>query len=241
MLYSTLRKPLSKLRGTPFHPQWHAFRNEAATREGIASTLGGLIVDVGSAEGKLRWFLPADSRYITLDYYQTATRWYGTRPDVYGDAQALPIANECADCALLLDVLEHLPSPGRCLGEIHRILKPGGKLVLKVPFLYPIHDAPLDFTRWTNHGLRELAWSHGFRIENESALGHPLETAALLTNISMSRTVLNWIEQRNPALVLVLVLPFLVFATNSLSWLFARISPADDMMPRGYRFIWVKP
>jgi SAM-dependent methyltransferase len=241
MRYSALRKPLSKLRGTPFHPQWHAFRNEAATLEGIASTLRGLIVDVGSAEGKLRRFLASGIRHIALDYYETATRWYGTRPDVYGDAQALPFADACADCALLLDVLEHLPSPGRCLAEIHRILKPGGKLVLQVPFLYPIHDAPLDFTRWTNHGLRELARTHGFCIEKESALGHPLETAALLTNIAMSGTVLKWIEQRNPASVLALALPFLVFAINSLSWLCGRVSPADDMMPRSYRFMWVKP
>jgi SAM-dependent methyltransferase len=241
MVYGSLRKPLSKLRGTPFHPQWHAFRNEAATLKAIAATLAGLIVDVGSAEGKVRCLLPTDSRYIALDYYETARGWYGTRPNVYGDAQALPLTDGCADWVLLLDVLEHLPEPERCLQEIHRILKPGGKLVLQVPFLYPVHDAPLDFTRWTNQGLRELAGRHGFRVDNEVDLGHPLETAALLANIAMSRATLMWIGQRNPASVLVFALPLLVLATNSLSWFLARVSPADDMMPRGYRFVWLKP
>lgn len=240
MLYSALRAPFAKLRGTPLHPQWHAFRGEAATLERIASAVHGLIVDVGSAQAKPRTVLEAGSRYVALDYYATASQWYGTRPDVYGDAQALPFGNARADGVLLLDVLEHLPKPEACLAEIHRVLKPGGRLVVQVPFLYPIHDAPLDFTRWTRHGLRTLAHTHGFVVENEVALGHPIETAALLANIAASRTVLNWIQQRNPAAVLLLLLPFLVLAVNVMSWIIARVSRTDDLMPRGYRCVWVR-
>jgi SAM-dependent methyltransferase len=50
-----------------------------------------------------------------------------------GDAAALPVGDGTADAVLLLDVLEHLAEPDRALAEAHRVLRPGGVLVLSVP------------------------------------------------------------------------------------------------------------
>ena len=76
--------------------------------------------------------------------------------EIFADAQSLPFKNKSIDTILLLDVLEHLPRPEECFEEIYRKSKPNGKVIIQVPFLYPIHDAPLDFRRWTQHGLRGL-------------------------------------------------------------------------------------
>ena len=198
------------------------------------------MLDVGCANGLPRRYLPAAATYVGLDYYSTASDWYRTRPDVFGDAQSLPLADASVDHALLLDVLEHLPRPGHCLDELHRVLRRGGSLTIQVPFLYPIHDAPLDFHRWTRYGLRRAADASGFTIAEEIAIGHPLETAALGANIAMSQTVLNWMRSRNPFALLVLVLPVAVTVNNIAAWVLAKLSRGDDLMPYSYRMIWTK-
>lgn len=236
----SLRKLAAALRKTPLHPQWFAFFREERNLERSCASLTGTILDVGCAQGKPRRYLPAGANYVGLDYFYTATEWYGTRPDVFGDAQALPFNDTSIDHALLLDVLEHIPDPGRCLGELNRVLKTNGSLTIQVPFLYPVHDAPVDYHRWTIFGLRRAAANHGFAITEEIAIGHPLETAALNTNIAMSKTAINWIRGKNPLLVLTILLPLAVAITNSAAWLFALLSSSDDLMPYAYRMIWKK-
>lgn len=235
-----LRKLAAALRKTPLHPQWFAFLREEHNLERSCASLTGTILDVGCAQGTPRRYLPAGAKYVGLDYFSTATEWYGTRPDVFGDAQSLPFNDASIDHVLLLDVLEHIPDPGRCLGELYRVLKKDGSLTIQVPFLYPVHDAPLDYHRWTIFGLRRAAANHGFSITEEVAIGHPLETAALNTNIAMSKTAINWIRSRNPLLVLTIFLPLAVAITNSAAWLFAILSSSDDLMPYAYRMIWKK-
>lgn len=235
-----LKKLVDGLRQTPFHPQWFALKDERPNLEASCAQLHGTVLDVGCAEGKPKAFLPSGASYIGLDYYSTATDWYKTRPDVFGDAQALPFADNSIDHALLLDVIEHIPEPDTSLAELHRILRPGGSLTLQVPFLYPLHDEPLDFHRWTRHGLRRAAARHGFSVNDEIAIGHPIETAALNGNIALSKTIINWLTGRNPLALSVLVLPFLILTVNCSAWLLARLSRQDDMMPHTYRVIWIK-
>lgn len=237
---SQLRKLVDRLSQTPLHPQWFALKDQRRNLGASCAQLHGTVLDVGCAASKPKAFLPSGARYIGLDYYSTAMDWYDTRPDVFGDAQALPFADSSIDHALLLDVIEHIPDPDRSLAELNRVLKPGGSLVLQVPFLYPLHDEPLDFHRWTRHGLRRAAATHGFSVRDEFAIGHPLETAALNGNIALSKTVINWLKGWNPLGLTAIALPFLVLANNCLAWLLARLSRHDDLMPHGYRVIWTK-
>jgi len=55
------------------------------------------------------------------------------RPNVTfqeGDATSLPVAGESFDGALCVQVLEYVAKPGVALAEMHRALKPGGRLVV---------------------------------------------------------------------------------------------------------------
>ena len=235
-----IKRLLAALGATPLHPQWFALRNQKPDRDFIRLHAAGVVLDIGCADKMIAGFLPQGCRYIGLDYFETAHNWYGSRPDVYGDAQNLPVASGKVDTVLLLDVLEHLPRPERCISEIARVLKPQGRLIMHVPFIYPIHDAPLDFQRWTRYGFEEMAKKQGFKFEQITSVGEPLEAAALLTNIAMSKTVLNWIKQKNPAAVLVILLPLLVLLLNVLAWAFCRIAPPEQMMPIGYRLLLLK-
>lgn len=75
---------------------------------------------------------------------------------IVADAQALGLARETFDVVLCTEVLEHLPEPQRAIDEMYRVLKPGGTLLLTTRFLFPIHDAPHDYFRFTKYGLRHL-------------------------------------------------------------------------------------
>jgi len=76
----------------------------------------------------------------------------------------LPFADRSFDTILLSDVLEHIPTPERLWHEMARLLKPGGKLLLNVPFFYWLHEEPNDFYRYTKHALRCFAEATGFEV-----------------------------------------------------------------------------
>lgn len=234
------RRFAAHLRSTPLHPQWFAFRREDRNLREVCSKLSGIVLDVGCAGGTPRDYMRDDAYYLGVDHYSTATNWYGTRPDVYADARSLPFPDESIDHALLLDVIEHIPEPDRCLAELARTMKRGATLTIQVPFLYPVHDAPLDFHRWTRFGLARAAERHGFRVDSEVVIGHPLETAALNSNIALSQTVLNWVRDRNPLALSAITLPPLVLLVNCCAWLLAALSRHDDLMPFAYRVVWTR-
>ncbi len=234
------KKFFSSFEATPFHPQWFIFRKNNKHLYEISAFLNGTILDIGCSKKLIKNYLSDDCKYIGLDYYKTATEWYGTIPEVYGDAHSLSFRDESIDCVLLLDVMEHLADPEKCLNEVNRILDKNGCFIISVPFLYPIHDSPLDFRRWTIYGLKELADKHGFNIKEEKHNGNIFESASLIMNIAISKTILNWIDKKNPAAVFIITLPFIVFTINIIGWFITSISPMDNMMPMGYRIVLEK-
>ncbi len=80
----------------------------------------------------------------------------GPGVDVVGDAHTLPFKDGEFDQILCTEVLEHLHTPGIAIQEMMRVLKPGGTILLTTRFIFPIHDAPHDYYRYTKYGLRHL-------------------------------------------------------------------------------------
>ncbi len=84
-----------------------------------------------------------------------------------GDALAMPVRDGSADIVTMLDVLEHLSDDDMALREVHRILKPGGALVLSVPayqHLWSAHDEALHhFRRYEKQGLANVLREAGFK------------------------------------------------------------------------------
>jgi SAM-dependent methyltransferase len=223
------------LKYTPFHPQWHSFRDELELMNSIGKAARGTLIDIGCANQRLKSYVPIGCKYIALDYYKTASSLYETIPDIYGNAQSLPFTNDCADALTLIEVIEHLPKPDAAFAEAYRVLKVGGELIVTVPFLYPIHDAPYDFQRWTRFGLEEIASHYNFEVREQHYRGQPAETAALLTNIAATKMTLNMLSRYNPVgLLAALCLTIFIPVTNILGWLFASTCHRDGLMPFGY-------
>jgi SAM-dependent methyltransferase len=60
------------------------------------------------------------------------------------------------DAVVSHQVLEHVPRPWEALGEFHRVLRPGGVLVISVPHLSRRHELPHDYFRFTQEGMAAL-------------------------------------------------------------------------------------
>jgi SAM-dependent methyltransferase len=88
---------------------------------------------------------------------------------VVGDAHSLPFASGCFDLIISTEMLEHTLDPQRIVDEIRRVLRPGGRVLLTTRFIFPLHDVPGDYYRFTNYALTHLFrdWSSA-RVDAEA-------------------------------------------------------------------------
>jgi len=59
-------------------------------------------------------------------------------------------------------MLTYLSEPIRMLEEAHRVLEPGGTLLLEFTQMAPLHDPPHDYFRFTRYGAAWLLERAGF-------------------------------------------------------------------------------
>jgi SAM-dependent methyltransferase len=121
----------------------------------------GVLYDLGAGESFYKsFFLQYADKYIAVEWDSS---YHNTKADVNADLnKTLPIASSVADTIVSISVLEHLVDPQKMLNEACRILKPGGSIVLQVPWQWHIHEAPYDYYRYTPYGLKHIFSTAGF-------------------------------------------------------------------------------
>ena len=85
-------------------------------------------------------------------------------PDVVGDAHDMPFEDQRFDAALAVALLEHVDDPYQVVRELHRVLRPGGRIYAWIPFYFGVHGFPEDVSRFTAHGCRRLFERAGFEV-----------------------------------------------------------------------------
>ena len=122
----------------------------------------GRVVDLGCGTAPYRrTILEQADEYIGVDW--THSVHDQAQVDVFADLSGpVPIDSESADTVVSFQVMEHLPEPEAFLHECRRLLRPGGRLHLTVPFMWHVHEAPHDYYRYTRHGLDHLLAKAGF-------------------------------------------------------------------------------
>jgi SAM-dependent methyltransferase len=240
MIAPSIRNWFNILKRTPLHPQWLIFKNSSAQKRQLAEKIQGRLLDIGCGNKPLSPFLNPGVEYIGLDYPPTVTKGYSGKADVFGDGQHLPFKSNSFDYVTVLDVMEHLPWPEAAFSEMVRVVKPGGRIITQTPFLYPLHDLPHDFQRWTHEGLMRFSERHPVSLSVITHHGKPLETAALLTNLALAKGTLESLQSKRLSSVL-LPLVILSFPIINLSgWLLAKLLPDQGFMPLGYTAVFQK-
>lgn len=132
--------------------------------------LEGLVLNVGSGLDA-RLF---GRRVVRLDRFAPA-------PTVRADlAGPLPFTDGSFDGAVCTEVLEHVVDPIAVLREIARVVRPGGRVLVTVPFVFHYHEDPQDFRRYTPAGLGGVLADAGFDVEVLAGLGNKLTAWFLL-------------------------------------------------------------
>lgn len=90
--------------------------------------------------------------------------------DVIGDADNLPFKANSFDKVISINSFYYFKNPFNVVKELHKVLRKDGKLILVLPFFYPIHDAPDDKYRFTEYGLK-TALEEDFRIGKIDVIG----------------------------------------------------------------------
>lgn len=181
-------------------------------RRGLLRELGrhfprltGDVLDVGCGNKPYRELVPA-ARYVGLDVDTPFTRRVAAA-DVFYDGRTFPLPDAAFDGVLCSQVLEHVFAPEDFLGEIARVLRPGGTLVLAVPFLWDEHEQPHDFGRYSSFGLRALLERNGFEVLEQTKSVADFGAVAQLASAWVFKLVQTRSKWVNLATQLALIAP----------------------------------
>ena len=155
-----------------FNPNINERNRQSWLKTTLAALPAGIrILDAGAGELRNRP-LCEHLQYVSQDFCQYEGQsgakviyeglqndmWDTSRIDLVGDITNVQAPNASFDAILCSEVLEHVPEPTHALDEFKRLLKPGGKLILTVPFSSNVHMAPYHFCSgfskyWYEHHL----------------------------------------------------------------------------------------
>ncbi len=129
------------------------------------------------------------------------------------------------DFAVIFNVLEHVLNPNLAIKNLFKILKKNGKIIGSTPFIFRIHGAPKDYSRFTKDHLIELLKSNNFENIQIIELG----TGPFLACISLLRSYLKYLP------IFYQLLVFLSLIIDNFIKLIIKTDP-KKIYPIGYIF-----
>jgi SAM-dependent methyltransferase len=122
-------------------------------REG-RSAAGQRVLDVGCGNKPYYPFFSTAAEYVGLDVAGNPAA------EIEGRAESMPVDDASFDIVLCTQVLEHADDPAAVIRELHRVTRPGGRVLASTHGVMVFHPNPYDHWRWTHTGLRKLFEEH---------------------------------------------------------------------------------
>lgn len=144
-----------------------------------ASPASAAVLDVGCGEQPFRSLVERSGRrYVGMDVVQNSA---GT-VDILSSLEDAPQVKTPFASVLCTEVLEHVSDLDAAVAGLRRLVADGGRVVLTVPFVFPLHMEPYDFRRLTTHGVAQVASAHGFEQESSERLGDGTDVLATIVS-----------------------------------------------------------
>ncbi len=202
------------------------------------------LLDAGAGDAPYKKLF-AHAIYETADL-QTVDKPYATT-DYICDLRNIPVPDNSFDRILFNQVMEHVPDPRAVLVELHRVLKPGGRIFCSAPLCYEEHEQPYDFYRYTQFGHKYLFNEAKFEIDSIEwmegylgTLGYQLWRGSKQLPLWHGRS--GNILSRIALLPVFLIIRCMLFAASAiLSRLDTRLKIVDRGSPLNYVVLAHKP
>ena len=202
----------------------------------------GRVLDVGAGQAPWRELL-AHADYVGLDVESAGEFGMQRTPGIiYYDGGRMPFEDGSIDHVLCSEVIEHVPDAAACVAEIARVLRPGGTLVMTIPWSARLHHLPHDYRRLTRYGLTALLQSARFVSIRVEERGNDVAAVAnkiivMLIRLARPRTAVQALWCWPLALLLAPV--GAAFALAAHASIAVGLGSAED--PLGYGVVAVKP
>lgn len=165
------------------------------------SSWNGRVLDVGAGASPWKSLMGREVDYRGIDTVAAGEFGMDNNPGItYYSGNRFPCTDDSFDAALCTEVLEHVPDADALMGEIARVLRPGGTLVITVPWSARLHHIPHDYARYSRFGLASLLERHGFDIVSLLPRGNDFAAIA-------NKMLVAWLRLLRPGK------PILLFAT----------------------------
>jgi SAM-dependent methyltransferase len=138
----------------------------------------GDVLDVGCGIQPYRKLFTSKVNYRGIDIKESNSQFgYQTPDTIYYSGKIWPIKDQTVDFILSTETIEHVDDPARFLKEAFRVLRPGGQILMTVPFAARWHFIPYDYWRYTPSSLDLLLENAGFTDNRIYARGNQLTVA----------------------------------------------------------------
>jgi SAM-dependent methyltransferase len=132
--------------------------------ENFRHEITGAVLDFGCGQKPYEHLFDNVSKYVGVDIEESGHDHTSSKVDVFWDGKTLPFKDGSFDNVVAFEVLEHVFEVENAITEIHRVLKPGGGLLVSTPFMYKEHEAPFDSARYTGWGMNYLLVKSKFQV-----------------------------------------------------------------------------
>lgn len=179
--------------GVPVTSRLVADRAAEAYANAIALHANGRLVDLGCGNVPLfGMYRDVVDDIVCVDWQSGSHS--SVHVDLFADLNApLDLDESSFDTVIATDVIEHLHEPRALFSSAARALRGGGKLIIGVPFLYWIHEAPHDYHRYTKFALERMVRDAGLELIYLDAFGGPPEVLSDIAIKSFGR--LRWLAR----------------------------------------------
>jgi ubiquinone/menaquinone biosynthesis C-methylase UbiE len=179
------------------HHWWYRGRRRIirAELERLPLPVGAQVLDAGCGSGRTLADLVAYGTVSGIELNEDAAelaRSRGHGEVRVGRLEELPWADASFDLITCLDVIEHTPDDRTALGELHRVCRPGGWLLVTVPAypaLWSLHDeANHHYRRYSRPAMRSAAAAAGWTVTRVSSFNSVLLAPAAVVRLAQRRS-----------------------------------------------------